>query len=99
MDSGVIRNYILLKAIKRLRLPYRQKENLYPLVTISGDPILYRDGIIYLETGLIELEIKGRHIIMSFDVLLLKKDKAVLGMLFLQEYNPKINWITGDIKI
>jgi len=91
LDSGVIRNYILLKAIKRLRLPYRQKENLYPLVTISGDPILYRDGIIYLETGLIELEIKGRHIIMSFDVLLLKKDKAVLGMLFLQEYNPKIN--------
>ena len=68
-------------------------------MTILGDPILYRDGIIYLETGLVELEIKGRNIVTSFDVLLLRKDKAVLGMPFLWEYNPKINWITGDIKI
>ena len=46
MDSGVIKNYILLVVVKRMGLPYRDKENLYPLVTISGDPILYRDGII-----------------------------------------------------
>ena len=83
LDSGVIRNYILLKAIKRLGLPYRQKENLYPLVTISGDPILYKNGIIYFKTGLMELEIESRHVVVSFNVLLLGKDKAVLGMLFL----------------
>jgi len=52
-------------------------------VTISGDPILYKDRIIYLETGPIELEIKGRSVVTSFDVLLLGKDKAVLGILFL----------------
>ena len=50
---------------------------------ILGDLIIYRDRIIYLETGLVELEIKGRNIIISFDVLLLGKDKAVLEMLFL----------------
>ena len=83
MDSGVIRNYILLKVIERLRLSYRQKRDLYPLVTISGDPILYKDRIIYLETGLVELEIKGRNIVISFNILLLGKDGAVLGMLFL----------------
>jgi len=91
VDSRVIRNYISLKAIKRLGLFYRQKKNLYSLVTISGDLILYRDGMIYLEIGLVGLEIKGRYIIMSFNVLLLGKDKAVLGILFLQEYNLKIN--------
>ena len=91
MDNRVIRNYMLLKAIKRLGLSYRQKRNLYPLVIILGDLILYRDRIIYLKTGLMELEIKGRYIIVSFDILLLGKDKAVLGMLFLQEYNPKID--------
>ncbi len=80
-----------LKAIKRLRLPYRQKRDLYPLIIILGDLILYKDGIIYLEIGLVELEIKGRHVVMSFDILLLGKNKAVLGMLFLQKYNPKIN--------
>ena len=46
MDNKVIRNYILLIAVKRIGLLYRDKENLYLLVTISGDPILYRDSII-----------------------------------------------------
>jgi len=72
-----------LKAIKRLKLSYRQKRNLYPLVTILGDLILYRDRIIYFKTGLVELEIKGKYVVVSFSVLLLKKDKAVLGMPFL----------------
>ena len=80
-----------LKVIKRLGLSYRQKRNLYPLMTISGDPILYKDKMIYLEIGLVELKVEGRHIIMSFDVLLLRKDKAVLGMPFLQEYNLRID--------
>jgi len=60
-------------------------------VTISGDLILYKNGMIYFKTGLVELEIKGRNVVISFDVLLLGKDKAVLGTPFLQEYNPKIN--------
>ncbi len=64
-------------------LPYRQKKDLYPLVTILGHPIIYKKGIIYFETKLVELEIKRRHVVMSFNMLLLGKDKAVLGMLFL----------------
>ena len=72
-----------LKAIKRLKLSYRQKRNLYPLVTILGDLILYRDRIIYFKTGLVELEIKGKNIVISFNILLLKKNKVVLKMLFL----------------
>ena len=68
-------------------------------MTILRDLILYRDRIIYLKTGLMELKIEGRHIIMSFNVLLLRKNKAVLGMPFLQEYNLKINWVIGDIEI
>jgi hypothetical protein len=61
-------------------LLYRQKQDLYLLVTILGDPIAYRGGIIYLEIGPIQIVIEGRPIIMSFDILLLGKDKAVLGM-------------------
>ena len=72
-----------LKVIKRLGLSYRQKRDLYLLVTISGDPILYKDGIIYLEIKSMEVEVKGQNVVISFDVLLLGKNKAVLGMLFL----------------
>ena len=47
-----------------------------------------------METGLVKVEIKGRKVIISFNILLLGKDKAVLGILFLREFNPKINWVT-----
>ena len=80
-------------------LPYRQKENPYPLVTISGDLILYKNGIIYFKTGPVKIEIKRQKAVVLFNVLLLGKDKAVLGMLFLQEFNPKINWITEKVEI
>ena len=36
---------------------------------------------------------------MLFDVLFLGKDKAVLGMQFLQKFNLKINWITKEVEI
>ena len=52
-------------------------------MTILRDLILYGDGIIHFETGLVELEIKGKNVVTSFDVLPLGKDKAVLGIPFL----------------
>ena len=45
-------------AIKKMGLFYRQKENLYPLVTVLGDPISYRNDIIHFETGPVKIEIK-----------------------------------------
>ena len=69
------------------------------MVIILGKLIIYRDGVIYFKTGLVELELKGKCIIMLFNVLLLRKDKVVLGMPFLQEYNPKINWVIRDVEL
>src|SRR6266702_3302274 len=99
VDSKTIRNYISLETIKWLGLLYRQKRDLYPLVMILGNPIIHRNGIIYFEIRPVELKLEGKYIVMSFEVLLLEKDKAVLGMPFLQKYNLRINWTTGDIKL
>ena len=60
--------------------------------------LIYKNKMIYFETGPMELELEGKRIVILFDVLLLGNNKAVLGMPFLQEYNPKINWITGDME-
>jgi len=46
VDSKIIRNYILPVVVKRIGLLYRQKEHLYPLITILGDIIAYRGGVI-----------------------------------------------------
>ena len=51
MDSGAIRNYILLIVVKRIGLLHRQSKYLYPLITILGDLIAYREGIINLKIG------------------------------------------------
>ena len=83
VDNRATRNHISLVTVKWLGLPHRQKENPYPLVTISGDPIIYKDKMIYLKTGPIRLKFKGKHVNISFNMLLLKKDETVLGMLFL----------------
>jgi len=99
VDSGATRNHISPAAIKRIKLPYRQKESPYLLVIISGDLILYGNGIIHFKTGPVKIEIKGQKAVVLFNVLLLGKDEAVLGMPFLQEFNLKIDWITGEIKI
>ena len=72
-------------------LLYRDKESLYLLVTILGDLILYRDSIIEIEIGLIKVEIKGRKIIISFNILQLGKDKVVLGILVFKRFNLRIN--------
>ena len=53
VNNRVIRNYIVLKVVKQLRILYREKEKPYLLVIISEEPVLYRDSIINLKTGLI----------------------------------------------
>ena len=55
--------------------------------------------MINLETGLVQVNIKGRDIMVNFDVLLLGQDEAVLGMTWLREYNPKIDQITRQVEI
>jgi len=36
---------------------------------------------------------------MNFDILPLGNDEVVLEMPWLQKYNLKIDWITGDVEI
>ena len=45
--------------MERLGIPYQQKKDLYPLVTILGDLIFYKNGVIYLEIEPIQLQVKG----------------------------------------
>ena len=86
-----MRNYILLTIVKQLKILYRVKEWPYLLITIIGDLISYRGGIINIETEPIQIEIEGRRIIIMFDILPLGKDEVVLGMPWLREYNLRID--------
>ena len=41
--------------------------------------------------GLVRIELEGQKIVILFNILLLGKDKVVLGIPFLREFNLKIN--------
>ena len=44
-----------------------------------------------MEIGPVKVEIKGQRVSISFNILLLGKDKVVLEILFLKEFNLRIN--------
>ena len=81
VDSKATRNHITLKVVKWLGILYKEKEKPYSLITISGEPVLYRDGIINLETEPIQIDIKGRSVIINFNILPLGQDKVILGII------------------
>jgi len=66
---------------------------------ILGDPILYRDDIIYFKIKPVKIVVKRQEIVIFFNVLPLDKDKAVLGMPFLWKFNPKIDWIIKTVEV
>ena len=47
---------------------------------ILGDPIFYKNKVIYIKTKPVELKIKGQIVIINFNILPLGKNEAVLGM-------------------
>jgi hypothetical protein len=53
VDSGIIKNHIVPKIVEQLGLLYKQKLEPYTLITILGDLVLYKDGIINLKIGLV----------------------------------------------
>jgi len=59
---------------------YRQKEYLYPLNIILRNLINYKGGIINLEIGLVIIKIKGKEVMINFNILLLGNNKVVLGI-------------------
>ena len=47
---------------------------------ISGDPISYKNRVIYIKIEPVELRIEGQTVIINFNILPLGKNKVVLGI-------------------
>ena len=78
VNSRAIRNHILLVTVEKLKILYRLKKNLYLLIIILKDPIFYKNRAIHIKIEPLKLRIKEQRIIISFNILLLENNKAVL---------------------
>jgi len=75
IDTRVNRDFISKDFVKRNKLRQKRKTDPYLLNTINK--ILYKNRITR-ETELLKVEIKGRTIIVKFDIVLISKD-VILG--------------------
>src|ERR1700747_794273 len=89
LNSGAIKNFIDLRTVKQLRLPFRKLT--YPHIIYNIDGTLNKARSI-THTCLIKLQIGDQIQEMNFYVTDLGQDRIILGFPFLQKFNPKINW-------
>jgi hypothetical protein len=73
------------------KIPYREKRNLYPLNIADGRPIDSDDGMVKYKAT-VTLTMHSRKEIITLDIINIGSSDLILGMLWLQLYNPYVNW-------
>ena len=81
----------MIKTVKKSKILYKLQKSLYLPVIILKDLIFYKNKVIYIKTKLVKLRIKEYKVIINFNILLLRNNKAVPKILWLRAYNLKIN--------
>jgi reverse transcriptase-like protein/integrase-like protein/chromodomain-containing protein/aspartyl protease len=98
LDSGAMGNYISPRVVNRYRLPWTQKEEPYALHNIEGEAFDYNNGTIDMEIDHLDISIQKHKEKVSFDVMDISEHDLVLGLPWLKESNPLINWRTGQLQ-
>jgi hypothetical protein len=98
IDSGAQGNYISPNLVNTLKLPWKKKDEPYRLRTIDGSLIDYGQGIVDMETAPLQVTIQGHDHQMKFDITEISQHSIVLGIPWLRESNPRVNWRTGHLQ-
>jgi RNase H-like domain found in reverse transcriptase/Reverse transcriptase (RNA-dependent DNA polymerase)/Chromo (CHRromatin Organisation MOdifier) domain/Integrase zinc binding domain/Integrase core domain/Aspartyl protease len=92
VDSGATANFLGESFAKQLGIPLREKKDPYRLIVADGNAIDHGDGTVWQETTPLLVQTKGHHGHVIFDITNIGKTKAILGLPWLQETNPHIDW-------
>ena len=83
--------------INQLRLPWKQKDESYPLVTFDGSPVSYDGGTVQRETAQLSLAVRARTEQICLDITGTTTYPVILGIPWLQQSNPRIDWASGQL--
>ena len=75
----------------------RRKKEPFPLMAIDGKPVLYNKGMVTHETNELPPRLGRHREILQFDITEAPGCNVVLGLPWLKESNPTINWKEGTI--
>jgi hypothetical protein len=91
IDSGAESNLINMTYVHEWDLPTRDKKNPYALMLANGEPIDSQEGIISKESTA-QVQMNGRKMTVTFDVAGIGSSDLILGLPWLQTYNPRVDW-------
>jgi hypothetical protein len=97
IDSGAQANFISPRTINEYGLPWVHKEVYYRLRTVEGEPVEYGNGVVTMETAPLHMTAGPITDTMVFDITEIGDQAVILGLPWLQKYNPRIDWVTGQL--
>ena len=96
LDSGATGNHIHPEVVEKLQIKKHETKEWVDIVGIDGNSIMQGYKV---KTEPVLLKSGPYATTTSFDVTMISGYDAVLGMPWLQEQNPVIDWITGTVSI
>jgi hypothetical protein len=97
IDSGAQGNYISPSIVNKEQLKWEYKEDPYRLSTVEGNEVTYEDGFVTRETAQLSVLILERNEHITFDITDIADHQLILGIPWLRNSNPVIDWITGQL--
>ena len=91
VDLGSQANYVSAHAVRKAGLTQLRKQQPYPLHVANGEPMPNEERITH-EVRQVTLSIQEHEEKIDLDVFGLATHDIILGLLWLQEHNPRIDW-------
>src|SRR3954453_11661559 len=95
IDSEATGNFITPQFIARAKISTQQKLTPVQINTIDGKP--FDEGTLGEETTPVPMNFEHHLEMIQFDTAKIARYDAILGMPWLEEHNPNIDWATQDI--
>lgn len=99
VDSGANANFVSVNFIRQHRLTTSRKTTPYRLNVIDGSPINTESGNITSELLDLPLQIYQHKEIISLDIIPMDTYDVILGIPWLQQHNPTINWTRRNLSL
>jgi hypothetical protein len=97
VDSGATGNFISAEWVYQHQIQTQRKNQPYYLTVADGSEMPTNEGRVALETKPLRVVSQQHHMTITFDVLRLATYDIILGMPWLRQHNPQINWIRGTL--
>ena len=98
IDSGASGNFISVNEVERHNIPVTALVQSYQLGTIDGTTIDHNSGRVDTRTQFLSMQVMDHRENMTFDVTNTGSHQAVLGIPWLKQHNPDVDWINEEIR-